>query len=225
MRSPGAHPMSLQYPDNLERPLIVVTDRIAELARSGGFLTPALRRLCGQNLVISKKYHRVLYLGLDALAEGKPLRDATIEAAWRFFIENDGEVVGAIESRSTADGTDRPGRLTEGPFVTGTVHAFDKAAELVGNESRQYTPVLVISVAVHISGLWLQTTDGDFDVVLPIPPIDRPFEPLRPMPLDQFTSTTTAIARVVRCKLSELHNEESPTRGWPTSTGSCLTSK
>jgi hypothetical protein len=217
--------MSLQYPDNLERPLIVVTDRIAELARSGGFLTPTLRRLCGQNLVISKKYHRTLYLGLNALAEGKSLRDATIEVAWRFFIENDGEVVAAIESRSTADGTVRPGRLTEGPFVTGTVHAFDKAAELVGNQSRPYTPVLVISVAVHISGLWLQTNDGGSDVVLPVPPIDRPFKPLQPMPLDQFTSATTAIARDVRRKLSELHDAEPPTRGWSPYASGCLTSK
>jgi hypothetical protein len=205
--------MSLQYPDNLEQPIIVVTDKIAELSRSGGFLTPTLRRHCGQNLVISKKYHRALYLGLDALAEGKPLRDATIETAWRFFIESDGEVVGAIESRSTTDGTVRPGRLTEGPFVTSTVHAFDKAAELVRNQSRQYTPVLVISVAVHISGLWLQTTDGH-DVVLPVPPIDRPFKPLQPMPLDQFMSATTAIARDVRRKLSELYDAEPPTRGW-----------
>ena len=205
--------MSLQYPDNLEQPLIVVADKIAELSRSGGFLTPTLRRLCGQNLVISKKYHRAFYLGLDALAEGKPLREATIEAAWRFFIENDGEVVGAIESRTTADGTVRPGRLTEGPFVTGTGHAFDKAVELVGKQSRQYTPVLVISAAVHITGLWLQTTDGGFDVVLPVPPIDRPFKPLQPMPLDQFESATTAIARDVRRKLSELHDAEPRTRG------------
>jgi hypothetical protein len=206
--------MSLQYPDNVGQPLIVVTDRIAELARSGGFLTPTLRRLRAPNLVISKKYHRALYLGLDALAEGKPLREATIEAAWRFFIENDGKVVGAIETRSTADGTDRPGQLTEGPLVKGTVHAFDKAAELVGNQSRQYTPVLVISVALHISGLWLQTDHGDFDVVLPVPPIDRPFEPLQPMPLDLFSYETTAIAQDVRRKLSELHHAEPPTRGW-----------
>ena len=117
-------------------------NEVSQLARTGGFLTPKLRAERTGRLAVST-WHRVLVLGHKSLTDcPEPIREAT-ETGWRFFIHRENRIVAAIEVRRTASGHFRPGPLTEGPLVDGTVRAFAEAEMLLGDQTVSREPVLI----------------------------------------------------------------------------------
>ena len=195
--------MSLKSSHDYEPYLTAAAERVSVLVESGGFLTPMLRQFKGKTPAVSGTGYRLSLIGLDALADGAPLCDATVDAGWQFFVAGEGDAVATIEARCTTDKNYYAGAISEGPVVDGTVAAFKLAGDLLADTTAQYEPVLIRSPEMRITALWLRTPAGDLDVVLPIAPIDAPFEPLRRMPLDQFTAAAAQVARDVRARLQE----------------------
>jgi hypothetical protein len=174
--------------------IAIAERKLGALARRDGFLTPLLRGASPNGISVSG-WHRVFFLGLDGLEDRANPIEAAPELGWRVFVRGENEIVAKIESRRTENGDYRSGPITEGPFVEGTKRAFREAESLVGNEAVTYEPILLTAPALHVTGLWLKSTQRAADIVLPVAPIDKPFTLRKTFSVADFETLLQQIAK------------------------------
>lgn len=85
--------------------------------------------------------------------------------------------------------------LNEGPFVEGTEKAIRIAEGLEEVRKGNFEAFLLVVSTVYVVALWLQDRDGDADILLTIPPVNRALVPYRPMTQAAFLDTIRGMAK------------------------------
>ena len=118
--------------------------------------------------------HKVYFVGLRDLAEGRLLSAAELKG-WRYLIfEHDRPAVAAELKTNTADELSFS-NVNRGPFVASTVEGvnFAESLEIVQNEDFELR-VLEVS-ALYLVSLWLH---GQQDLLVPLNPTPEELQPL-----------------------------------------------
>jgi hypothetical protein len=146
-----------------------VRARIAELAITGAFRTPKLRRTSPDALAIAFP-HRVAQIPLDMIRTGMELRSAALDQGWRFLLVDNDRAIAAATAIQVNNEAYRFGYLNEGPFVEGTERAVEQAEADNIIQQGHFEPLLLMVPALYVMALWLKDRIDTADLVLPITP-------------------------------------------------------
>jgi hypothetical protein len=169
---------------------------VSDLASKSGFRTPALRRAEPSRLALSTP-HRISLLRLDRLRQGNDLRGSTEMRGWRFLVHDGDRVIASTDATLNQKGGFDFGQINEGPFNGSMEQAIRKAEQLPAIQRARFEPVVLLVPALYIVALWLQTSDEENDLILPLPPTPGEFRPLEPMTAKEFLSVARRLAERV----------------------------
>jgi hypothetical protein len=114
--------------------------------------------------------HPVYSADLAQLAAGDPLTDAAELIGWRVLLEEDEQVVAAIELPGAEPGK-IPAEVNRGPFVRSTIEALSAAErdERAAGAERVELRLLRVN-ALYLLALWLHASSSVFVPLSPAPP-------------------------------------------------------
>jgi hypothetical protein len=163
--------MTLRLPAVSEDSVEAVRSRLSGLAGRTAFPERALGRADPGRVALTMP-HDVYDLGLDRLAAGATLADATVVG--RRFLVLDGDA--PIASAELA-GEGAEFQATEGPFVAATASAIAEAERDPELAKADYEVRLLRIPALYFVGLWLKREGGGGDdVVIPLEPAPAGFD-------------------------------------------------
>ena len=140
--------------------------RSARLKTAGG---AALTTTASENVALTSP-HELRHVGLDALADQRPLDDSET-TGWRYLVETGGRAVAGAEVVTDADsGGAVFSQLNEGPFVQATAEALQGLEDRPEVAAGSYQVRMVRIPALYVVALWLEDREGDRDLVLPLAP-------------------------------------------------------
>ena len=132
--------------------------------------------------------HEIYYMGLDELAEGRPVTTAR-SVAQGFLVFDGAEPVASAEVGGEGSGF----MVTEGQFVGATARAIERAERRddIGDAEVR----LMRIPAVYLMALWLHDPDGRDDVVIPMEPAPAPLEAGRTYRPEELIQPLAEMAR------------------------------
>jgi hypothetical protein len=157
--------MTLRLPAMSDDSVEAARSRLSTLAGRTAFPERALGRADPRRLALALP-HDVYVLGLDRLAAGAALADATVVG--RRFLVLDGDT--PVASAETA-GDGGEFQATEGPFVASTASAIARAEQDPELAKADYELRLLRIPALYFVAIWLKREAGaGDDVVIPLEP-------------------------------------------------------
>lgn len=140
--------------------------------------------------------HPVYTVGLDRLAAGdRPLESADL-VAWRALLEEDKEVVAAVELPGPAPG--RAGAVVNrGAFVESTVAALNVAERQERVAAERHELRLLRVNALYLLALWLRAAEATADLFVPLSPAPPPLRPDTAYESAAFEEQLSELARSV----------------------------
>ena len=132
--------------------------------------------------------HEIYHLGLDELAEGRPVTAARPVA--QGFLVFDGEEPVAV---AEVGGEGAGFMVTEGRFVAATARAIERAE---GRDDIGDAEVRLLRIpAIYLMALWLHDPDGGEDLVIPMEPAPAPLEVGRAYRPEELIEPLAELAR------------------------------
>jgi hypothetical protein len=119
--------------------------------------------------------HPVFTAGLEPLAAGQSLTEASTLTAWRALLEEDKRVVAAVEVPVSSDTAATSGAsINRGPFVQSTIDGLRLAERDDRIAAARFDISLLRVAALRLVVLWLQGSEADGDVFIPLTPAPSP---------------------------------------------------
>jgi hypothetical protein len=116
--------------------------------------------------------HPVFTAGLEPLAAGQSLAEASNLTAWRALLEEDKRVVAAVEVPVSSDTAAASGAsINRGPFVQSTIDGLRLAERDDRIAAARFDISLLRVAALRLVALWLHGPEGDGDVFIPLTPV------------------------------------------------------
>jgi hypothetical protein len=138
--------------------------------------------------------HQVFGADLERLAAGDRLEDAARMVAWRALLEEDRQVVAAVELPA---GEGKAGAIVNrGPFVESTVAALDAAERDERIASASVELRLLRVDALYLLSLWLHAAEAP-DLYVPLQPAPPPFRAGTTYESESFERELSELARSV----------------------------
>jgi hypothetical protein len=164
--------MALRLPNTTKETLDAVASHLSELAARDNFGDRALNRANPESLALAAP-HDVYSLGLEDLAQGAALDEATLVA--RRFLVIDGETPIASAEIATPE-YGLAFQANEGPYVESTAAAIAQAESDPGLAEGDYEVRVLRIPALYFIGLWLKNEQSERDIVIPLAPAPLPVE-------------------------------------------------
>jgi hypothetical protein len=162
--------MTLRLPTVSDDSVEAVRSRLSALAGRPAFPERALGRADPDRLALAAP-HDVYVLGLDRLAAGAALVDATVVGRRFLVLDGDAPVASA---EIAGDGAEL--QTTEGPYVLSTASAIARAEQDPELAKADYELRLLRVPALYFVGIWLKREGGaGDDVVIPLEPAPEGF--------------------------------------------------
>jgi hypothetical protein len=138
--------------------------------------------------------HQVFGADLERLAAGDRLEDAARLVAWRALLEEDRQVVAAVELPA---GEGKAGAIVNrGPFVESTVAALGAAEQDERVASARVELRLLRVDALYLLSLWLHASEAP-DLFVPLQPAPTPFRAGTTYEHEPFERELSELARSV----------------------------
>jgi hypothetical protein len=124
-----------------------------------------------QSLQSSVSYpHKVYNLGLQDLVRGNVLKDAHL-VSWRYLIRQGNRGTAAAEvNYDELKGGSKFSEFNAGSLADATLEEIQKVEHDPKLERKSYELRLLRIPALYVTALWLKDTEGNQDVLIPIPP-------------------------------------------------------
>lgn len=190
--------MELLTPSPPDGSVSALRDALAALAERGQFSARGLRKARADQLTATAP-HQVFNLDLGDATRGSVAGYAR-PTGWRYLLEVDEEIVASAETRSGAADNHTFSQVNDGPFVRGTVRAFEVAEEVAGEQPSEMELRLLHVPAIYLMAVWLQparTEDAGGSIFIPIAPTPRAMEANRPYGEDEFAGRLREFAAAV----------------------------
>jgi hypothetical protein len=181
--------------------LEVVRRAVEHRAVTATFTTGNLMSAQPETLALSTP-HRVAFLALDHMRPKCDLNKLVHWVGWRFLIHGPDKSIAAIRASPKKEGGYELGEITEGPFVSGTEEAIERAESLDDVRNGDYEAILLFAPEVYVVALWLRDRVCHNDIFLALPGSNPKFVPFKPMALDEFLEVLCDRAEKVRCGAS-----------------------
>lgn len=140
--------------------------------------------------------HPIFAVGLERLvARQRPVEAAEL-IGWRALLEENKEVVAAVELPGREPGKDGA-LINRGPFVASTVTALGTAESQKRVVSERVELRLLRVNALYLVALWLHGTETADDLFIPLSPAPSPLSANRPYESTPFEEDLFEMARVV----------------------------
>lgn len=140
--------------------------------------------------------HPIFTVALDRLASGDRLADAAELVGWRALLEEDEDVVAAVEVPGREPG--KAGAVVNrGPFVESTVTALTAAERHERVASGSLELRLLRVNALYLLALWLHDPEPAADVFVPLAPVPPPLRPGTAYESASFEEQLSEMARPV----------------------------
>ena len=169
--------MALRVPDVSADHVEAVRSHLSDLAGApvGGALEPMK-----PTAVALAVPHHVYSLGLDDLARGARLDEAT-PGTLRFLVMEGDAAIASAEL-----GAEGGFQSNEGPFVAATVAAIRDAENIAEVADGSYELRALRIPALYLMALWLKDDRGEADIVIPMAPAPAPLEAERRYPPEEL---------------------------------------
>jgi hypothetical protein len=166
--------MALQVPEPPEQGVGIIREALSSAINQPNVAAFAVAEAEPDKLATAAP-HKVYFVGLTDLAEGRLLSAAQLKG-WRYLIFEQDRPVVAAELQTDADEALHFSNVNRGPYVAGTVEGvnFAESLDIVNNEDFELR-VLEIS-SLYLVALWLY---GQRDLLIPLKPAPEELEPLR----------------------------------------------
>jgi hypothetical protein len=162
--------MTLRLPVVPDDTVEAVRSRLSALAGRPAFPERALGRADPDRVALAVP-HDVYVLGLDRLAAGVTLADATLVGRRFLVLDGDAPVASAEMAGEGAEF-----QTTEGPYVASTASAIARAEQDPELAKADYELRLLRIPALYFVGIWLKREGGaGDDVVIPLEPAPAGF--------------------------------------------------
>ena len=137
------------------------------------------------------QWFRTAFIDENDIDEDLDLRDDHIAGAWRVLVKSDANTTVAVTLDKDSDGNWKFGQINRGPFVSGTVRAWEIAEDFIANENRaearepggvissSYEAFFLNVPSLYVTALWLKNLNGRsrHDHVIVMPPAPAEFRP------------------------------------------------
>jgi hypothetical protein len=173
-----------------------------DAARRALSATGRFPRRRGGRLSLSSP-HQIFTVALDRLAAGDRLADAAGPVGWRALLEEDEQVVAAVELPGTEPGKE-PAIVNRGAFVDSTVAALGTAEEHERVAAERVELRLLQVNALYVVALWLHAAADLFVPLAPAPP------PLRAGTVYESEPFEAELSELARSVLSRYQAAERP---------------